>query len=644
MNNNFDKYLNCDQLFKNSIDKYIEVFVSYYGEEQRSFIETKFKNAQLVGYLTSEKLKIILGKLEEEKENLLIEELLNSTKLPLTKEDLFINMGLKSNYSPIKSYREFYSQYLLGPDGIKEKYYKDRYQKLKEVTDKISFSEYMEMVKTKTVPKAFENCDIKTKQYLLRFTNEGLLNMTYRGNKNSAVNLLNKIDPEVTFDNIEEKKALLHEMSLLLDKYDEIMHKFNLHKEEYKEFYEIKENDDRLRAELDNKYRLLYLNECKGILPENKNNELIDFLNSGKDELDLPYDIKKIMGSSIGVFSLFESFNSLSNEKLIDNDVTNWEKDMIKENRIQYFKLVGIDRGDNYESYLNVETPDTKKIDELMSKIQKLKKDYEVEFYENRIPQIKIKNEREKMGFINSSELNSSYVIGMPCVITDLINKNGNYDISGSVMINFDLCNEESFDHIIVHELNHLYELSLINKTEKSYKLRSGWDVIETNLITSSDEDVFTRDNRKYELFNEIINEKIAQEISELMVEYNVEIFGKATKQSYTHVTQYENTNYLVKDFFKNYKQEILASRINNNVQIIFDAVGEDNFNELNNLFWLHNKHFGGYSFYKLAADLTENRDTNETKIYHEIIEKRDNILNKMRDFYENSYKKGQTL
>jgi hypothetical protein len=46
------KVLNSYEYFENNKDKLIDLFVSYYGEEERTNIETKFKNAIFIAYQT----------------------------------------------------------------------------------------------------------------------------------------------------------------------------------------------------------------------------------------------------------------------------------------------------------------------------------------------------------------------------------------------------------------------------------------------------------------------------------------------------------------------------------------------------------------------------------------------------------------
>ena len=44
--------LECNQILRNHIKDFIEIFVAYYGENERKYIEDRFNLAQFVGYLS----------------------------------------------------------------------------------------------------------------------------------------------------------------------------------------------------------------------------------------------------------------------------------------------------------------------------------------------------------------------------------------------------------------------------------------------------------------------------------------------------------------------------------------------------------------------------------------------------------------
>ena len=69
--------------------------------------------------------------------------------------------------------------------------------------------------------------------------------------------------------------------------------------------------------------------------------------------------------------------------------------------------------------------------------------------------------------------------------------------------------------------------------------------------------------------------------------------------------------------------------------------MGKENFEELNNLFQIFYKHFAGAKLYGLLDDLKNNQQTKEVEIYTDLINKRDIILKKMREYknHKNNHK-----
>ena len=116
------KALNSYEYFENNKDKLIDLFVSYYGEEERVNIENKFKNAIFIAYQTPKSYLTKLHKLENIVSKELVEKVLEGNSLGLTQEQVVnYNSFEYINTHPISKYIEFYNQYSLGKTGRKEK-------------------------------------------------------------------------------------------------------------------------------------------------------------------------------------------------------------------------------------------------------------------------------------------------------------------------------------------------------------------------------------------------------------------------------------------------------------------------------------------------------------------------------------------
>ena len=227
-------------------------------------------------------------------------------------------------------------------------------------------------------------------------------------------------------------------------------------------------------------------------------------------------------------------------------------------------------------------------------------------------------------------------------VNTNIIQTEEGYRLYPLIVVNCSY-NSGNIDHDIIHELNHLFESSLKSVEGNYYSVISGWDKVNGSINQSERIAINTLETddtkRKYELFSEIINEVIAQEICEIKHQKHQYIFDTEENEEYKHTTSYEHTFFLVKEFFEEFKEEILASRRNGNVQIILDTVGKENFDELNELFHVFYEHFSGFRIYDVISSLKNGEDTPETRIYLGLNEKKKEILQKMR-LYSMTHKK----
>ena len=150
------------------------------------------------------------------------------------------------------------------------------------------------------------------------------------------------------------------------------------------------------------------------------------------------------------------------------------------------------------------------------------------------------------------------------------------------------------------------------------------------------------------ELFNEIVNELIAQEISQIMSDMGIYIFNTPENKKIRGGTGYESTSFLVREFYNNYKQEIIESRKNGNISVILDAVGKENFDALNQLFHEFGENFDHFSLHTAIQGLKEGSQDEKTIKLKEILIKRDTIFSNMNEYYQNKSaiieQKGATL
>ena len=91
--------------------------------------------------------------------------------------------------------------------------------------------------------------------------------------------------------------------------------------------------------------------------------------------------------------------------------------------------------------------------------------------------------------------------------------------------------------------------------------------------------------------------------------------------------TSYEASFFIIKDFYKEFRDEIIKSRCNGNIKEILDVVGEKNFNDLNDLFDIYFENLSGLKKMQLLDD---------------ILYKIKEIMERMRE--ESKKKKGENI
>ena len=213
------------------------------------------------------------------------------------------------------------------------------------------------------------------------------------------------------------------------------------------------------------------------------------------------------------------------------------------------------------------------------------------------------------------------------------------------VFVDFSMLESENKEHDIIHELNHVLELNLQSISEQEYNGTCGWDELSGKINQTHIETDNSDEKRKYELFSEIINELIAQEICDIHRKNNNEfIFDDEEHCKIKNTTSYERARFIVIDFFKEFKDKIIQSRGHGNIEIIYDEIGKENFEALNDLVnEFHNK-FSGTTYYRLLESF-QKEETNElTKDYYDILYRKEEIMNNMHMYQETKKRKEEVI
>ena len=334
--------------------------------------------------------------------------------------------------------------------------------------------------------------------------------------------------------------------------------------------------------------------------------------------------MKIYLGSRIEISPLISAFSKESNRILNDPNSKRWKKDSIKKNRISFFKKMGINLGDNYKTYMNDQRcvsliPPIDLVEDIIDTKEELEIKMYNEYFMSLPEYISNRNMIDEEGLFSK---NDGYNLGTLLYSDTYVTPNVKIDSNSIILyplvnINFDYPNE-FLDKYIIHELNHVYELNLAC-AEDEVKYSCGWDLICE----------ISTEKRKYENFNEIINDIIADEITTLLHNDGIYMFYDKFDAKVKGGTCYENLRFLVQRFYDEFKEDILISR-RYDINYIFEACGKENFEELNDLVNLFRDKWNSFGIIQLLSDIRKGHVNKNTKEYYKILKKRDLIINNM--------------
>lgn len=584
MNKELFRILDCDETVKKSLPDIINAFAVYYGVSPEE-VEKKFSQISIVGVITPEELKRNLQDIRKNIFNELLDNMLDNLGYADTKQNemkriLFAGYTLDyQNLFPIDKYATY-------------------------IKDKGAFTNYR---------------------------------------REEVVEFLRNFDENVNASNLNAliDSGAFSFLGPILEQYEMMKKHYKERIEGLKPYQEYVDKSLKLKDELEDREKdQLYL-EFIDLIPQNERElSLLEEKRTGH-KIGFSMDVaNSVVGLSLSYESKIEAFSEENSKLLLSGG---WRADSIKRDRISFFKSYGIDLGNNYEDYLNNES--CKKLipnEELVQRIKQRRGEAYTRFLNNYINSldgyVKTREKIDRLGLLDKNDgINAkAYLNSRAFVSPNLVKKDGNYQLHSILCLNLGSL-LEYLDSALLHELNHVYELSLLSASESEIKVTSGWDVISERFSDKEDVVDIESDGKKrsYELLNEIINEIICQEIHELMLSNEKTIFNEPNTTKIHGGTSYENMLFLVKDFYRTYSKEIKESRKDGRVEYLFDVVGEENFNALSELLQEFYEQFPTGRYFKVMDDLANKKDSKEINDLKLIIAKRDEILKKMQEYSE---------
>lgn len=342
---------------------------------------------------------------------------------------------------------------------------------------------------------------------------------------------------------------------------------------------------------------------------------------------------KAFFDDGIGAKSCFEFFSEENENKLNDPSIDEIYKGLIYSYRIQYFK----DLGFVIENEESLKT-NKDKYDYIMQQIdiQKL-----ILPQDNIKEIISLKNEtfeEFQKDFIYSSEewfekldnlelkewlynrmMNKSICISGACIkgkFAPILFYTVRYGAWGIL------------DYLLLHELCHVCE----TEGKETKILRCGFDLADSSKL----ENPYNSEKRRYEVLNENITDIFAMEAMQVLHQEGIYIFEQLeyTIENVDNINTSNICKNLLKPFVKEYREQIVRTRIYGDMEGLYEVIGKENFEELNDIV---NK-------IDSLKDLTKKLERDETEDpivieYYRQLER----LNKVYQNMQNCQKKSET-
>ena len=643
--NSFLRNLDSTNVIRSHIPQIIDAFVNFYGEEYRAFITQKFNDMIIIGYYDINTLKHLIFTVKKKITDELLEEVFQKLGIPKTKENIERYMGMFPNFEHLDSLPIFeVVEYIeLRKKDVGELISEEMHSSYELFLLYIPDLTYENFCNHNLSPEQLKALPPYISNNIDSYWNADV-NHIYSRHKSRIINDLASIYPDANLENVDEliQTGRLDYLIEHANVFREAASKYNVFIGHNLQNYIVLSNKLEEEAQtLLQKYYLQILSEFKEYLNPNDQINLEKAIRTG---VSVNFEcVNNGLFDLSGYQSIIEYFDLESDKKLMDPAIPDYQKYFIKTGRIKYFKYRGINLGENYEDYeANPKCreiwPNKVEIDKIKERIRNYLNKYNIELYSQNPFYLQTIAEATNAHFMDN-DVFDPYTIsqGMTCVNPNIVQKNGECVLCP--MIYIFSAGTEFADVRLIHELNHVLELSLREVTGDKYSYICGWDCgsgkINQNGVDFSDTttDYTQAKKRDYELFSEIINELLAQRICRLMHESGTFILDDENNYKIAGGSSYEKLKCLVRDFVEMYLEEIIASRRDNNIGIILNRVGEENFNKLNELINEFAKCFPGFTFHRLMTELQTNQDTELTRKFNAFIARRNEILQAMREY-----------
>lgn len=341
--------------------------------------------------------------------------------------------------------------------------------------------------------------------------------------------------------------------------------------------------------------------------------------------------------SILGAFQ--EKYNMVAHED-------NYTADKIRKNRIQYFKLKGLDLGEEYDSYEKSEEairlwPDKEVLKIIADIDRKCSKERDTEFLLKTSNYSQCKEDLAKLNLCLEDDFDTDFVKKKTiCISPNVVRDDkGNYKKVNILHLPILQMLREYKDVLFVHEVTHVVELSLKQLSDTQFLIKTGFDTFVEELKTDKkqiqDEEEQEDSRREFEILSENLHQNIAMAVTDNLHKKGIYLLDDPKTSKITGGSDYERFNVITASFIQNFHAEIIDGMILPEMKIIYDAIGKQNLEELNHIV----AEYGNLPYYKMMTEVINKQDT-------ELVRKRNNLIKSAKENAEQMqiYKKEHTL
>ena len=458
---------------------------------------------------------------------------------------------------------------------------------------------------------------------IIDFVNETRPYIYIEDKVKKAISGKEKISDEEFLKNY--KNGFYPKLDIFIEKYKELKTKIT-------PYIEQLEREQENEEKLSKKYYEILLEEFKDLLTEEdmKTYRQLGFASP---------NMINLFGTHINNDG--NCFDDESEKALTDPEASQWKKDSILEDRARIIhSLFDPDRKyinpPQYEDYLN--NPECAQIIERMrikgEQISKRQKELFVLLNKELLESLE-DYQINKAIIDKLNLLNKDIALG-PFIYDSLSIScfEGNYIMgpNGPIFCPFVFINASTSEMNVIHEINHALEYHTISVDEKGSKSICGWEIVsvEFSARTNENQEIYKGITRPYELLSEYINDRLAEEITKTMHKKGSFIYNINDERSQS---DYRTIAILAEEFFKTFKDIIIESRHNGNINYLFEQLGRENYEELNNIIREFYEKFGLFFTAITTINAYNNNEENERlPELVELIRRKDEVLAKMKE------------